>query len=155
MMRRGIRAGLLAGLLLFLPAMPAAAQTAAASPHEILVRHRPERATTSTALLTANPYLGTPLTRYDPRINRYSADGALNPYSTGGGRIYGQDGTYLGRLNSNRYDPESVANPYSRYGSPYSSTSIHNPYGRYGSRYSDLSATNPYATRPPVVVWRR
>ena len=70
-----------------------------------------------------------------------------------GGRIYGQDGTYLGRLNANRYDPESVANPYGRYGSPYSSTSINNPYSPYGSPYSNLSARNPYATQPPVVRW--
>ena len=30
-----------------------------------------------------------------------------------------QDGTYLGELSDNPYDPDSVANPYGRYGSPY------------------------------------
>jgi hypothetical protein len=48
--------------------------------------------------------------------------------------IVAPDGTYLGNLNSNRYDPDSVANPYGRYGNPYSSDSVNNPYGRYGSR---------------------
>ena len=105
------------------------------------------------AYLTANPYVGTPLSTYDPRLSRYSADGALNPYTTGGGKIYAQDGTYLGRLNSNRYDPKSASNPYGQYGSRYSSTSINNPYSVYGSPYSSQSATNPYTTTPPVVIY--
>ena len=65
--------------------------------------------------------------------------------------IVSPDGTYLGNLNNNRYDPNSVANPYGRYGSPYSPNSINNPYGRYGSPYSPNSARNPYATNPPRV----
>lgn len=55
------------------------------------------------------------------------------------------DGKYLGNLNDNRYDPDSVANPYGRYGSRYSPDSINNPYGQYGSRYSPDSARNPNA----------
>lgn len=104
-------------------------------------------------VITANRYLGTPVSRYDARVSRYAPDGAENRYTTGGGRIYAEDGTYLGKLNANRYDPESVANPYGRYGSRYSSTSINNPYSPYGSRYSSQSATNPYATTPPVVEY--
>jgi hypothetical protein len=105
------------------------------------------------AYLTANPYLGTPLSSSDPRVSRYSSSGALNPYTTGGGKIYAEDGTYLGRLNSNRYDSESVSNPYGRYGSRYSSSSINNPYSTYGSPYSSKSATNPYTRTPPVVIY--
>lgn len=60
-------------------------------------------------------------------------------------------GTYLGELG-NRYDPDSINNPYGQYGSRYSPDSIRNPYGKYGSRYSPDSATNPYATNPPAVV---
>lgn len=60
--------------------------------------------------------------------------------------IVSPDGTYLGTLSSNRYDPDSVSNPYGRYGSRYSPESINNPYGQYGSRYSPDSASNPYAT---------
>jgi hypothetical protein len=105
------------------------------------------------AYLTRNPYLGTPLSTTDPRVSQYSSEGALNPYTTAGGKIYAQDGTYLGRLNSNRYDPESVSNPYGTYGSPYSSTSINNPYSSYGSPYSSEAATNPYTSTPPIVVY--
>jgi hypothetical protein len=82
-------------------------------------------------LITENRYLGLPLSEYDSRVSR----------------------TYLGRLNANRYDPESVANPYGRYGSRYSSASINNPYSAYGSRYSNQSARNPYATEPPRVLY--
>jgi hypothetical protein len=103
------------------------------------------------AYLTTNPYLGTEVSPYDPRISQYSTYGAKNPYTTDGGEIYAQDGTYLGRLNSNRYDPESVANPYGQYGSPYSPNSINNSYGTYGSPYSAYSPNNPYTSTPPVV----
>jgi len=44
-------------------------------------------------------------------------------------------GTYIGELNSNRYAPSSIQNPYGMYGSRYSPSSINNPYGNYG-RYS-------------------
>lgn len=60
-------------------------------------------------------------------------------------KLYSSDGHFLGNLNSNPYDPDSVSNPYGRYGSPYSADSINNPYGEYGSPYSPRSARNPYA----------
>ena len=60
-------------------------------------------------------------------------------------------GQYLGTLNSNPYDPQSVSNPYGQYGSPYGNT-INNPYGEYGSPYSTDSWTNPYSTGGPVVI---
>ena len=68
--------------------------------------------------------------------------GSQNP--SGSPQIYSKEGKYLGNLNSNRYDPNSVSNPYGRYGSEYSPDSINNPYGRYGSPYSPDSANNPY-----------
>lgn len=107
----------------------------------------------SQTYLSSNPYLGTPLSKYDRRLSPYSPNGALNPYTTQGGMIYAQDGTFLGRLNANRYDPNSVANPYGRFGSPYSPRSINNPYGTYGSPYSSLSPNNPYTRTPPIVVY--
>ncbi len=67
-------------------------------------------------------------------------------------QLYSRDGKYLGNLNSNRYDPNSVSNPYGRYGSKYSSDSINNPYGQYGSKYSNDSPRNPYATNAPVII---
>jgi hypothetical protein len=57
--------------------------------------------------------------------------------------------TYLGNLNTNQYDLNSINNANGPYGSPYSLTSINNPHSKYGSPYSNASATNPYATNPP------
>lgn len=68
--------------------------------------------------------------------------------------IVSPNGQYLGELNSNQYDPNSVSSPYGRYGSRYSSDSINNPYGQYGSQYSNDSARNPYATNPPLIIRR-
>jgi hypothetical protein len=50
-------------------------------------------------------------------------------------RLYSSQGGYLGNLNDNRYDSNSVSNPYGQYGSRYSQDSINNPYGRYGNPY--------------------
>lgn len=63
-----------------------------------------------------------------------------------------QTGKYLGTLSNNRYDPNSVSNPYGQYGSKYSPDSINNPYGQYGSKYSPNSPNNPYSTSPPVII---
>ena len=103
--------------------------------------------------LSANEYLpDSTSNRYGRYGSPYSADSATNPYQPQppqGLIIQSEDGQYLGRLNDNPYDPESVSNPYGRYGSKYSPDSINNPYGRYGSEYSNKSPNNPYATEPP------
>lgn len=65
--------------------------------------------------------------------------------------LYSRDGKYLGNLSTNKYDPNSVSNPYGRYGSRYSPDSINNPYGVHGSKYSNESPNNPYATSAPRV----
>lgn len=64
-------------------------------------------------------------------------------------------GKYLGELSTNQYSPDSVSNPYGRYGNRYSPDSINNPYGRYGSRYSNDSPNNPYATNAPAIRYGR
>ena len=64
-------------------------------------------------------------------------------------KLYADDGTYLGKVSSNQYDPESISNPYGKYGSKYSSTSINNPYSKYGSEYSSQSSNNEYTTSAP------
>jgi hypothetical protein len=76
-----------------------------------------------------------------------TAQQQLNPYGNDSNspRLYAPNGTFLGNMNSNRYDPNSIANPYGQYGSPYSPNSINNPYGQYGSPYSPNSVNNPYA----------
>lgn len=81
--------------------------------------------------LTVNPYQPNAVSPHESRPNY------------GGPRLYDSQGNFRGRLNNNRYDPESVSNPYSRYGSPYSSDSINNPYGA-GSPYHQDSPNNPY-----------
>ena len=62
-----------------------------------------------------------------------------------GGKLYSKDGKFLGNVNNNQYDPDSISNPYGKYGSEYSSESINNPYGTYGSQYSDKSPNNQYS----------
>ncbi len=61
------------------------------------------------------------------------------------------NGVFLGRLSANPYDPDSILNPYVRYGSQYSPTSINDPYSQYGSPYSPISPNNPYATQAPIM----
>lgn len=133
--------------------LPVTAPSATYQPVTPSVAYPSAPAYSSPTVITANPYLGTPLSQYDSRVNQYSPTGARNPYTTNGGKIYGADGTYLGKLNANKYDPESVANPYGQYGSKYSPTSINNPYSQYGSKYSTQSANNPYSTTPPRVIY--
>jgi hypothetical protein len=72
-----------------------------------------------------------------------------SPALAGPPQLYAPDGTYLGNLSTNRFDPNSISNPYGRYGSPYSPYSINNLYGRYGSQYSPDSPNNPYAIGSP------
>lgn len=59
--------------------------------------------------------------------------------------------TYLGCLNSNKYDVNSIWNTYGTYGSKYNLKSIWNAYGTFGSKYSSYSPWNIYSSTPPVV----
>ena len=59
--------------------------------------------------------------------------------------IYSPSGRYLGNLNDNQFDPNSVSNEFGRYGSPFSPDSINNQFGRYGS---------PYGVRTPYGSYR-
>jgi hypothetical protein len=65
--------------------------------------------------------------------------------------IVAGDGTFLGKLNPNVYDNESIFNQYGPYGNRYSQTCIFNPYSPYGGQYSNLSPFNQYANDPPKV----
>ncbi len=56
---------------------------------------------------------------------------------------------YIGNLNTNQFDPDSVHNKFGTYGNPYSSLSINNEYGQYGSPYSLYSANNPHTLQAP------
>ena len=70
-------------------------------------------------------------------------------YASGNQPASDDDGTYLGRLSENPYLPDSIANPYGRFGNRYAPDSLNNRHGRYGSRYSPYSSKNPYAVRTP------
>lgn len=87
--------------------------------------------------LTANPYL--------PPAPPVPKQVIANPYGNdlNSPKLYDSEGNFRGNLNTNRFDPNSVANPYGRYGSPYSSESINNPYGA-GSPYKSDSPNNPF-----------
>ena len=65
--------------------------------------------------------------------------------------IIAPDGTYLGKLSANKFDPDSVSNKFGIYGSPYSPVSINNKFSPYGNPYSPQSVNNPYATQSPVI----
>lgn len=72
------------------------------------------------------------------------ADGYYQPgYYGQSPQLYSQ-GQYLGNLNSNRLDPNSISNPIGRYGSPISPDSINNPIGRYGSPISPDSVRSQF-----------
>ena len=90
----------------------------------------------------SNPYgAGSPY-KSDGLMNPYSEYGSpysnkswTNPYATDAPKIFGEDGTYHGRLSANPYHLDSTSNPYGRYGSRYSPDSLNNSYGA-GSPYS-------------------
>jgi hypothetical protein len=89
----------------------------------------------------ANPYgqYGNPMST-ESLNNPY---GAGNPYDQRPVKAYDSDGNFRGNLNNNPYDPDSISNPYGRYGSKYSPDSINNPYGA-GNPYKADSPNNPY-----------
>lgn len=59
---------------------------------------------------------------------------------------------YLGCLNCDEYNSDSIWNTYGTYGSKYNTNSIWNAYGTYGSKYNSYSPWNAYSSDPPVVV---
>lgn len=94
--------------------------------------------------LTSNPYL--------PKAPPQPPNTFNNPYGTSldSPKLIDSQGNFRGNLNANKYDPDSVANPYGRYGSKYSSDSINNPYGA-GSKYKQDSPNNPYGTGLTII----
>ncbi|HWY33801.1 MAG TPA: hypothetical protein VNX68_04095, partial [Nitrosopumilaceae archaeon] len=66
-----------------------------------------------------------------------------------GSYLTAPDGQYLGKITTNKFDPDSILNKYGAYGSKYSTTSIFNKYSQYGSKYGSFSINNPYSTQPP------
>lgn len=75
----------------------------------------------------------------------------ISPTSQNAPTIFDSQGKSLGKLSSDKYDPESVANPYGA-GSKYKADGVNNPYGKHGGQFGSESVANPYATNAPEVV---
>ena len=74
------------------------------------------------------------------------AQNSLNPYGndTNSPKLIAPNGQFLGNVNANQFDPNSIANPYGQYGSKYAPDSVNNQFGQYGSPYSPTSVRSPY-----------
>ena len=67
------------------------------------------------------------------------------------GILVAADGQFLGNVNDNQYESDSIANRYGTYGSRYNALSIWNRYGTYGSSYNVLSPWSAYSSTPPCI----
>jgi hypothetical protein len=83
---------------------------------------------------------------------RVANSGPTLSHRSGQAYIEAADGTFLGKLNPNEYDSDSIFNEYGNFGSEYSPTSIFNEYGSYGGQYSNLSPFNEYSSTPPKII---
>ena len=113
--------------------------------------------------VSANRYV---LNRYSPEAFIYTLRNDINSLllgkinetdsdvrrSQGESFIEAYDGTFLGKINPNRYDIESIFNEYGPYGNRYSTSSIFNRFSNYGSQFSDLSPYNKYSSNPPKII---
>ena len=59
---------------------------------------------------------------------------------------------YLGCLNCNNFDKNSIWNEFGIYGNRFNSTSIWSQFGTYGNEFNMYSPWNAYGTNPPIVV---
>lgn len=59
---------------------------------------------------------------------------------------------FLGCLNCDRSNAESVCNRYSSFGSTYGLLSIWNSFGNFGSKYSMDSPWSKNSSSPPIIV---
>lgn len=69
-----------------------------------------------------------------------------------GAILVANDGTFLGNVNDNSFDPDSLANPFGTYGNEFGSDSIWNRFGTYGSEFSSLSVYNAFTSTPPILI---
>ena len=49
---------------------------------------------------------------YNPAHGQDLGQLSANQYATDAPKLYDEEGNYRGKLSANRYDPESVSNPY-------------------------------------------
>ena len=65
--------------------------------------------------------------------------------------LIADDGQFLGVVNDNPFDQDSIANQFGTYGSESGSLSIWNQFGTYGSDFSQLSPWNEFTNTPPLI----
>ena len=63
--------------------------------------------------------------------------------------IEAHDGTYLGSLNPNFLDTDSIFNPFGPHGSKFSQICIFNQFCPYGGLFSQMSPFNQFTQTPP------
>ena len=64
------------------------------------------------------------------------------------------DGTFLGRLNRDPFDAESIFNQFGMYGNRFSPSSIFNQFSTYGNQFNPLSPYNQFSIAPPKLYVR-
>ena len=101
------------------------------------------------AIVSATTFSPEPVPEPEPEPEPEPAEPALPAVEL---HLFAEDGTYLGKLTTNQYDPDGIFNEFGIYGSRFSADSIWNEYGRYGSSYSPQSAFNDYALNPPYII---
>lgn len=65
--------------------------------------------------------------------------------------VFAANGQFLGVINDNPFDPDSLCNPFGNYGNKFSATSIWNQFGDYGSNFATYSAFNNFTSTAPVI----
>lgn len=70
------------------------------------------------------------------------------------GKLYlsTQQGKFLGNLDDQRVDNDSISNQFGDYGSRFSDLSILNPFGEYGGQFGRESPNNQFCDKPPRIV---
>lgn len=58
---------------------------------------------------------------------------------------------YIGSLSGNRFAPDGIRNPWSKWNNSFYPDSPRNPFGPYGNRFSPYSPYNEFSTQGPRV----
>ena len=88
---------------------------------------------------TAATVTVTATTPLPPGLNYYLYGGVANS-------------VYLGCLNCNQFNAESVCNQFGTFGSAFAALSIWNQFGTYGSAFSSSSPWNQFSSSGPIIV---
>jgi hypothetical protein len=95
---------------------------------------------------------------YSPYGSRYGALSVNNPYCTNppgkASFIEAGNGTFLGKINPNKSDQNSIFNKSGPYGSKFSQESIFNKFSTYGNQFNPLSPFNKFSNNPPKIFVR-